>query len=129
MVQPAVKVEREQRELECLLGDDERLQRGDALADARLEIERLKATRKGLNGQIADLDDQVLKLAGVVDTGKELRMVGCTWTPDYASGMTVCTRDDTGDAIEQRSLTAGDRQTSLVTQLHEYADPQGTPVA
>ncbi len=116
--QPAVKVEREQRELECELSESEVVARAEELASARLEMERLKATRKGINGQIADLDDQVLKLSTTVDTGKETRAVSCTWTPDYASGMSVCTRDDTGLAIEQRALTSADRQASLV--VHEY---------
>jgi len=115
----AVRIEREQRELQCDLTESEVRQRGESLATARLEIEQLKQTRKGINGQIADLDDQILKLANVVDQKHETRMVQCTWSPDYASGMTVCTRDDTGVAIEQRALTAADKQGSL--QMHEYA--------
>lgn len=115
---PPVRIEREQRELECDLTETEVRQRGEALATARLEIEQLKQARKGINGQIADLDDQVLKLSNVVDQKHETRMVGCSWTPDYGSGMTVCTRDDTGVAIEQRALTASDRQGSLT--VHEY---------
>jgi hypothetical protein len=137
---PAVEVEHEQRELDCTLTEPEALVRGDEMAAAEVEIEGLESQRKGLNGQIADLRERRRVLAHVIESGTEKRMVQCTWTADYGTGMTTCVRDDTGEVLAQRPLTAGDRQTNLlpvpppvpaptpigIAKQHEYGEPLGT---
>jgi hypothetical protein len=117
--------EREQRELECVLTEAEVLARGDAMSAAELEIRTHKSTRKGITGTINDLAEKRLKLAEVIETGKEKRKVDCEWLPDYAVGQTVCTRLDTNEVIETRPLTSEDRQTGLALVPDAAdADPQ-----
>ncbi len=103
----------ETRTLECLLTEPERIQRGEAMSAAELEIEQLGMQRKGLNGQIAALREQRNKLAHVLDTQRETRPVQCHWEADYSAGVTTCVREDTGEVIEQRPLTPDETQVDL----------------
>jgi hypothetical protein len=106
-------VEREQRELACTLTDTQVRERGEQQSAAELEIERLKSQRKGLTGAISDLAEKRNALAHVIDTRVEQRMVDCAWIADYAAGLSSCVRQDTGEVIEQRPITNGERQTGL----------------
>jgi len=103
----------EQRTLECILSEPEKLVRADAMSDAELEIERLQMQRKGLNGEIAALREQRNKLAHTIDTGRETRAVACRWEPDYQHSVTRCVRLDTGEMIEERVLTAEEMQVDI----------------
>jgi hypothetical protein len=104
------EVGREQRELMCKLTEAELLQRGETMADADLEIGKLKETRKGINGQIADLTTTRSKLAKIIDDGEELRMVDCAWIEDLPQNVQNCVRQDTGELVTSRAMTAADRQ-------------------
>lgn len=109
----AANVERENRELECVLTQAETLARGDEMAAAELEIEDLKQKRKGLNGAIADLSETRGRLAKAIDTGKETRSVMCEWTPDFKARTKTLHRSDTGEVVDQRALAPGEAQTGL----------------
>lgn len=117
----------ETRTLECLLSDPEKVQRGEAMSAAELEIEQLQMQRKGLNGQIAALREQRNKLAHVLDTQRETRPVQCHWEADYAAGTTHCIREDTGEVIEQRPLTADETQVDLTFDGDEEPAPAPPP--
>lgn len=105
--------ETEQRELECALTQAELLLRGEELASCGLEIEKLKSTRKGVNGQIADLAEQRTRLDVVVDTGKETRMVLCEWRPDWQAGLKTLVRLDTNEPVTTEPIEDEERQTDL----------------
>jgi hypothetical protein len=113
LVKSAPGVEHEQRQLECTLTPEEKQVRAKEQADTELEIRALKAERGGLTGAINKLGVKRGQLADVVKSERETRMVACTWTPDFTAGTTSCSRDDTGEVIESRPLTAAQRQGSL----------------
>ncbi len=111
----------EQRTLECILTQEELLARGDEQAAAELEIERLSMQRKGLNGEIASLRERRNKLAHTVDTKREVRAVACRWEPDYAKAVTRCVRLDTGEMIEERTLSSEELQVEIFDGEEELA--------
>jgi hypothetical protein len=104
---------REQRELACRLTETELLARGETMAEAELEIGKLKEHRKGINGAIADYSATRNKLAKVIEDGEELRMVDCVWIEDIAHNVQNCIRQDTGAQVGQRAMTAADHQLGL----------------
>lgn len=105
--------EREQRELDCVLTDAEFKARSDAMADAELAIEKLKETRKGVNGQIADAASERARLAHVIERKIEARMVECAWHDDYKQNVKRLIRQDTGAEVDTRPMTGADRQVAL----------------
>lgn len=105
--------ESETRELMCELTAAELLQRGDAMADAELRIEQLKEKRGEL-GELIKADRTLRrKLAGAIDSGKERRDVHCVWIEDYVHSCARLIRQDTGECVDTRALTAADRQRGM----------------
>jgi hypothetical protein len=103
----------EVRELSCTLTESELLARGEAMADAELQEEQLKAERAGVTEQIKGRQVLRRKLAGVIDSGTEKRDVRCAWIEDFAQNCFHLVRQDTGEVIDTRAMTADDRQEAL----------------
>lgn len=103
----------EVRELSCTLTESELLARGEAMADAELQIEQLKAERAGVTEQIKNQRVLRRKLAGVIDSGTEKREVRCAWIEDFVHNCFHLVRQDTGEVIDTRAMTADDRQEAL----------------
>jgi hypothetical protein len=103
----------ETRELACELNQAELIARGDEMADAELRIEALKLERGGVTDQIKN--EQILrrKLAGVIDSGKELREVRCVWVEDFPKNVFRLIRQDTGAEVDTRAMSAADRQEDM----------------
>ncbi len=116
---------REQRELMCKLTEAELLQRGETMAEAELEIAKLKEERKGINGTIADLSATRNKLAKVIEDGEELRAVDCTWIEDIKQNVHNLIRQDTGELVTSRAMTAADHQLGLGLDADGAADGGG----
>jgi len=112
-----------ERELPCKLTDDELRMRGDAMAEAELLVDTLKAERRAVNKKIFAATDQRNKLAHVIDSEEENRVVVCKWIADFVQNVYTLVRQDTGDTVEQRAMTAADRQGSLPLP----SDPGGLP--
>lgn len=125
----APPVEVEQRELECTLSGPEWDMRSKELADTELEIIKIKSARKALTGQISQLSELRSKLAAVVESERETRQVICHWHQDWTAGTAVLRRTDTDEVVDQRTLTAEERQTglSLVTDHAAAAAPTSAP--
>jgi hypothetical protein len=109
----------ETRELSCELNQAELLARGDAMADAELRIEQLKLERGAVTDQIKN--EQILrrKLAGVIDSGNELRQVRCVWVEDFPKNCFRLIRQDTGAEVDQRAMSAADRQEDMFDDQDE----------
>lgn len=103
----------EVRELSCTLTEAERIARGEAMADAELRIEQLKLERSGVSESIKHQREQRRKLAGVIDSGVEKRDVRCVWIEDFAHNCYHLIRQDTGEEVDTRAMTADDRQEAL----------------
>jgi hypothetical protein len=113
-----------ERELPCKLTDDELRMRGDAMADAELLVDMLKAERRAVNKKIFAATDQRNKLAHVIDSETEARVIVCKWIGDLDQNLWTLIRQDTGECVEQRAMTAADRQGSLP---YGPANPGGLP--
>ena len=119
-----------ERELPVKLTTDELLQRGEAMADCEFEIDKQKAVRKGVNAIIRAQTDERAKLAHVIESGVETRNVICKWIADYPLNMWRLVRQDTGQQVDSRPMTATDRQTGfddVVVDLGQL-DDEPSPV-
>lgn len=117
-----------ERELAVKLTEPELLERGDRQADCEIEIEGLKLERKRLNGEITRLATERARLAHIVDSKQEDRSVSCTWRASFETNSFVLTRNDTGEQIEARPMTAAERQGSLFGLDGGEADDTDYPV-
>jgi hypothetical protein len=109
----------EVRELPCELTQTELLARGDAMADAELEIERYKLERSAVADKIKAKRAERRKLAGVIDSGIEQRDVRCVWIEDFAHNCFRLIRQDTGGEVDTCAMTADDRQEGLGFNVDE----------
>lgn len=106
------------REVECALTETEVRERGEAMAAAERECERLKVRRRALNVQIRGHLDRMTELAKVIESRTEMREVTCVWRPDYQRKLfELLQKADVGKAgakvIETRVMTAADLQGRL----------------
>jgi len=114
----SAEAETEIRELLCELTPAELLQRGDAMADAELQIERLKLDRANLSAEIKAQREVRSELAVVIDSGTERRDVRCVWIEDFSKNCFRLIRQDTGEEVDTRAMTAADRQEDMFEDEH-----------
>jgi hypothetical protein len=98
------------RELACKLTADELLQRGDAMADCEMVIDKLKDKRSKLSKKIGEKRKERFDLAEMIERGEETREVNCEWREDFAKNVKRLIRRDTGNEVEQVTMTAAERQ-------------------
>jgi hypothetical protein len=101
------------RELACKLTADELLQRGDAMADCELVIDKLKDKRGKLSKKIGEKRKERFDLAEMIERGEETREVNCEWREDFAKNVKRLIRRDTGNEVEHVTMTAEERQLSM----------------
>ena len=110
--------ESETRELPCELTATDLLRAGDAMAKCELAIEGLEENRKLANERakkrVQTQVDRRNELAHMIATGTEVRDVRCVWIEDFAHNVHRLIRQDTGDEVDTRAMTAADRQTDLL---------------
>lgn len=118
------------KQLLCRLTDSEVLRKGEALAAARLLIEELKDQRKAVNERINAQQDEVLKLAQLIDARSEERDVPCKWVEDFTHKVRKLIRQDTGEEVESAIMTADDLQDELDLDDgdEEFNDLDDTPL-
>jgi hypothetical protein len=114
--------ESETRELLCELNTTELLQRGETMADAELRIEQWQLKRGTIGDKIKAERALRRKLAGIIDTGTEMRDVRCVWIEKFEQNCFELVRQDTGAVIDTRAMTAKDRQVDLLGAAEEV-DP------
>lgn len=110
-------------ELPVNLGPKELAERSKKLGEkiherAKLDGERA-AQVAAFRGQLKEIDQEISYEGEVIRTGQEERMVECTVRPDFEDGAMVITRDDTGEVVERREMSPGERQRAL--ELGEVA--------
>ena len=110
------------RELECPLNETEVRERGEEMAGAEREAERLKVRRRALNVQIRGRLDRMTELAKAIESRSEMRELPCTWRPDYKRKVFDLIRDDTDEVVEQRVMTAADLQGRLPHMTRDEAE-------
>jgi chromosome segregation ATPase len=103
----------ETRELPCELTDAELLQRGDAMAECEMAIDKLKDKRSKLSKKIGEKRKERFELAEVIESGEEPRDVQCKWIEDFTHNLKRLIRQDTGKEVEQATMSAAERQLSM----------------
>lgn len=82
-------------------------------SETEIKIEGLKDERKDLNKEIGDLEKHRNKLAHCVDSGEEERQVECHWIEDLDHNVRRLIRQDSGDVVDEQTMTAAERQEGL----------------
>lgn len=107
----------ETRTLPVPLTDEEVMLRGAELARHLDEIdaceERLKAEREEIKAEISRHTEAAMTLRGAVRSRREHREVLCEWSRNDERLTMELHRQDTGECVESRPMTAGERQEKL----------------
>lgn len=111
------KRESETRELEYELHPAEIMDKAKELADMESKLSALEADRKSMMTKFkflkSDLEETRRELSKAVTTGVGTKEVECEWVPMWKQQQWVLQRTDTGDIIEQETMTKDDLQTSI----------------
>lgn len=103
--------------LHCRLTDTELLVLGDEMACAMGACGQLESAKKqsadDFKAQIEKKYAEISDLAGKVRTKEIDRAVECTVTVDFEHKAVRIVRDDTGEVIEERAMTATECQAAL----------------
>lgn len=103
--------------LHCRLTDTELLVLGDEMACAMGAVGKLEGDKKqsadDFKAQIEKKYAEISDLAGKVRTKEIDRQVECTVTVDFEARCVRTVRDDTGEVIEERAMTATECQAAL----------------
>lgn len=102
-----------QRELPCQLADADLIAKARRAATLGVEIEDLKVLMKPLRAQVKEKADERAKLEPQIKTCTEPRLVECKVEKIWSQNLIVVTRMDTLEVVENRAMTAGERQGEL----------------
>lgn len=103
----------EKRQLPVELTESELLARGEAMSTAELRIEALKDERKDLSKLIAIEVKARADLAHTIERGTEERLVRCVWIENWSENAMKLVRQDTGEVVDVRPMSALDRQLEI----------------
>lgn len=103
--------------LKYVFTEDEKKSMGNDLAEKfsrHDEAEaRLKSVSTQIKSEIATIDAQMSSIAEKMRSGYEYRDVECWIECLYDSGVIQIVRKDTGEVVEERPMTAEERQQKL----------------
>jgi len=88
---------------------------GERLAQRELDIDKQKERRSKISRKVNELRKEVFDLATTIERGEEVREVRCEWRDDFAQNVKRLIRIDTGDEVEQVTMTAADLQLAIET--------------
>lgn len=74
---------------------------------------RLKSVSTQIKSEISTIDGQMASLSEKIRSGYEYQNIECDVTMDYERGRVIVTRLDTGEIVEDRAMSADERQKSL----------------
>lgn len=113
--------------LRCNLTDEELLETGKQLARANAQRAEAESHKKEIDSQLkADIEkhaSRALSLSVLLNNGYEYRNVECQQVKDFAAGTVTVIRNDTGEIVLERPLTADERQAAL--PIGEATEGQG----
>lgn len=122
-----IKVSLVTKKLPVKLDDDELLERGRMLVENMRKTATAEAERKAENdrrkGDIELLEGVTSKISIAISTGTEDRDVECEQRKDYTHGTVTIVRMDTGELVDQRVMTADERQEKMFADKAEPRDP------
>jgi hypothetical protein len=105
------------RVLPCKLSDESRIAKSRLLTQAWEDYETIEQEKKDRASQYSDaLKDkraEISKLVGELKSGAESRDVVCRWVEDFEHGVKRLIRQDTGDIVQEVTLTPDELQRPL----------------
>ena len=105
------------KKLPVQLTEDELRERGDALAANVEQTAALKEEKKAqdadINGKIKLANEITRKLSHIITMKTEDRDVECDVVKDYKANTVTTFRSDTGEQVDQRPMSAEERQEEL----------------
>lgn len=115
---PENKTLRESRRVPCILTDDEKTAIAKDAMESIAELTDLERAKKNagkdFDNKIAATKEKIETLARAHREGIEQRLTPCTITLDYDRGVYLVCREDTGETVQERTLTADERQLALM---------------
>lgn len=109
--------------LKCLLTQDEILKAGEAIAKDLSDItgleNELASVSKAIKSKIQECQSRIDRSRILISNKYEYRTVICTEVKDFSKCTVTVTRDDTGEQVESRAMTADERQTKLFDEQTE----------
>ena len=126
------------KSLPCALSEEERLERGAALAAVVISIanhekdlaersDDFKLEKKEIESKVSKAKTRLSELSDVVSEGSEKRDVDCESTFDYEAGTVIVRRLDIYEVIEDRELQGLEKQMQLDWE-QEHAQEDGEVV-
>lgn len=117
--------------LQCLLSLDEKLVRGEELAQLLLTTHKLELEKKTFNDdikkQLGDAEERSQDIGRQLREGKEWRDIECKEVPDYEAGEILTVRSDTNDVIRSRRMRPEERQQTMHYPDGTSCSPPVTP--
>ena len=109
-----IKVTITSMRLPVKLNDDELLARGRQLVENMRKTAAAEEAREVENkkrkSEIELLEEVTARLGGSISSGSEEREVECEMRKDYIHGSVTTVRSDTGEVVDERVMTADERQ-------------------
>jgi hypothetical protein len=109
-----IKVTITSMRLPVKLNDDELLARGRQLVENMRKTAAAEEAREVENkkrkSEIELLEEVTARLGGSISSGSEEREVECELRKDYVHGNVTTVRSDTGEVVDERTMTADERQ-------------------
>lgn len=110
-------MQQETRTLAVALTEDELKAISAALARVCVDLgkveEEKKTANSGFKHRADSLMSQMVVYSDQVNERRKWADVVCYWEPDYENKKMVCTRQDTGEVVEQRDMTKDELQLKL----------------
>ncbi len=106
------------RKLDCILTEDDVLDRGRQLANAEQDLSNVEYEKKAAMDEfkksIDAVNGRINTLAKAIREAKEERDVPCVIEDDWQSYEKTVRRTDTGEIIERYEMSETDKQRSLI---------------
>lgn len=101
------------RSLPVPLTEYERAKLGDAMGACEVRIEALQERRAKIGATVKEVAAERNRLGKILDAGVENRKVACRWIEDRAHLCKSLVRQDTGEVVEERTLSGEDLQEGI----------------
>lgn len=125
-----MSTEGEKRMLFVALTEAELIDRGELLSEACKAYEGIEAEKKSANEDFKESLDELkrerLRLAHIVKTKQEPRLVLVRWIYDYEHAVKRAVRQDTGEVVEEKTIPKDELQTWLAFQQEKESGAQKT---
>ena len=104
-------------------------ERGQTMAQLIKEHDRLeekrKAEAKRMKDDVESVAMEIRRIGQIVEKRAEHRAIDCEWT--QSGDVWFCHRLDTGEVVDSKPVTKGDKQMAFAGVEHDEDDDAGVP--